>query len=53
MWKAEHSVETTAQPEDVWKLWEPAADSLGPQLGPQISADFPQTLSALVACAEA
>jgi uncharacterized protein YndB with AHSA1/START domain len=138
MWKAEHSVETTAQPEDVWKLWEdvagwprwngdierielvgpfaagsrivmtpfgaepidlriaeavehehfvdeadlgdvvvrtdhrverldsgrarvtyrmeitgPAADSLGPQLGPQISADFPQTLSALVARAEA
>lgn len=138
MWKTEHSVETTAQPEDVWRLWEdvpgwprwnsdierielvgpfaaggrivmtpfdaepidlriadavenehfvdeadlgdvlvrtdhrverldsgrarvtyrmeisgPAADSLGSQIGPQISADFPQTLSALVARAEA
>jgi hypothetical protein len=138
MWKTEHSVETTAQPEDVWRLWEdvpgwprwnsdierielvgpfaaggrivmtpfdaepidlriadavenehfvdeadlgdvlvrtdhrverldsgrarvtyrmeitgPAADSLGPQIGPQISADFPQTLSALVARVEA
>jgi Polyketide cyclase / dehydrase and lipid transport len=138
MWKTEHSVETTAQPEDVWRLWEdvsgwprwnsdierielvgpftagsrivmtpfgaepidlriadavenehfvdeadlgdvlvrtdhrverldsgrarvtyrmeitgPAADSLGPQIGPQISGDFPQTLSALVARAEA
>jgi len=138
MWKTEHSVETTAQPEDVWRLWEdvpgwprwngdierielvgpfaagsrivmtpfgaepidlriadavenehfvdeadlgdvlvrtdhrverldsgcarvtyrmeitgPAADSLGPQIGPEISADFPQTLSALVARAEA
>jgi uncharacterized protein YndB with AHSA1/START domain len=138
MWKAEHSLETTAQPEDVWRVWEdvpgwprwngdierielvgpfaagsrivmtpfgaepidlriadavenehfvdeadlgdvlvridhrverldsgrarvtyrmeitgPAADSLGPQIGPEISADFPQTLSALVARAEA
>ena len=138
MWKTEHSVETTAQPEDVWRVWEdvpgwprwngdierielvgpfaagsrivmtplgaepidlriadavenehfvdeadlgdvlvrtdhrverldsgrarvtyrmeitgPAADSLGPQIGPEISADFPQTLSALVARAEA
>jgi hypothetical protein len=137
MWKTERSVETTAQPEDVWRLWQdvpgwprwnddierielvgpfaaggrivmtpfgaepielriadavenecfvdeadlgevlvrtdhrverldsgrarvtyrmeitgPAADSLGPQIGPQISADFPQTLSALVARAE-
>jgi uncharacterized protein YndB with AHSA1/START domain len=31
----------------------PAADTLGPQLGPAISADFPQTLAALVARAEA
>jgi hypothetical protein len=31
----------------------PAADTLGPQLGPAISADFPETLAALVACAEA
>jgi Polyketide cyclase / dehydrase and lipid transport len=138
MWKTEHSLETTAQPEEVWRLWEdvpgwprwnsdierielvgpfaagsrivmtpfgaepidlriadavenehfvdeadlgdvlvrtdhrverldsgrarvtyrmeitgPAADSLGPQIGPEISADFPQTLSALVARAEA
>lgn len=138
MWQVEQSVETTAQPEDVWRLWQdvagwpewngdierielvgpfaagsrivmtpfgeeavdlriseaveperfvdeadlgdvivrtdhrverlgsgrtrvtyrmeitgPAADTLGPQLGPQISADFPQTLSALVARAEA
>jgi uncharacterized protein YndB with AHSA1/START domain len=138
MWQIEHSVETTAQPEDVWRVWKdvagwpewngdierielvgpfaaggrivmtpfgdepvdlliaeaveperfvdeadlgdvvvrtdhrverldagrarvtyrmeitgPAADTLGPELGPQISADFPQTLSALVARAEA
>ena len=26
----------------------PAADTLGPQLGPEISGDFPQTLAALV-----
>jgi hypothetical protein len=26
----------------------PAADRLGPELGPQISGDFPQTLAALV-----
>jgi uncharacterized protein YndB with AHSA1/START domain len=31
----------------------PAADTLGPQIGPEISADFPQTLAALVARAEA
>jgi uncharacterized protein YndB with AHSA1/START domain len=31
----------------------PAADTLGPQLGPAISADFPETLAALVARAEA
>jgi uncharacterized protein YndB with AHSA1/START domain len=31
----------------------PAADALGPQLGPAISADFPETLAALVARAEA
>src|SRR5512132_2902798 len=30
----------------------PAADALGPQIGPEISADFPQTLAALVARAE-
>lgn len=30
----------------------PAADALGPQIGPEISADFPQTLTALVARAE-
>jgi uncharacterized protein YndB with AHSA1/START domain len=29
-----------------------AADALGPQIGPEISADFPQTLAALVALAE-
>jgi uncharacterized protein YndB with AHSA1/START domain len=31
----------------------PAADTLGPQLGPAISGDFPETLAALVARAEA
>jgi len=30
-----------------------AADTVGPQLGPAISADFPETLAALVARAEA
>ena len=31
----------------------PAADQVGPELGPQITADFPQVLSALVKVAEA
>jgi uncharacterized protein YndB with AHSA1/START domain len=31
----------------------PAADTLGPEVGPEISGDFPQTLAALVARAEA
>jgi hypothetical protein len=31
----------------------PAADRLGPQIGPEISGDFPQTLATLVARAEA
>jgi|SRR5262245_17596101 len=31
----------------------PGAEALGPQLGPAISADFPETLAALVARAEA
>jgi hypothetical protein len=26
----------------------PAADQVGPELGPQITGDFPQTLAALV-----
>jgi uncharacterized protein YndB with AHSA1/START domain len=30
----------------------PAADEVGPELGPQISADFPETLAALAALAE-
>ena len=30
----------------------PAADSVGPELGPQISGDFPETLGALVERAE-
>jgi hypothetical protein len=30
----------------------PQADTLGPQLGPEISADFPQVLGALVEQAE-
>ena len=30
----------------------PAADTLGPQIGPEISGDFPLTLAALVARAE-
>ena len=29
-----------------------AADELGPQIGPEISGDFPETLAALVARAE-
>jgi Polyketide cyclase / dehydrase and lipid transport len=31
----------------------PAADTLGPEIGPQISGDFPQVLAALVERAEA
>jgi uncharacterized protein YndB with AHSA1/START domain len=31
----------------------PAADTLGPQIGPEISGDFPETLAALVERAEA
>jgi len=31
----------------------PAADTVGPDLGPKISGDFPETLAALVAQAEA
>ena len=31
----------------------PAADTLGPQIGPEISGDFPQVLAALVERAEA
>ena len=30
----------------------PAADTVGPEVGPQISADFPETLAALVQQAE-
>jgi hypothetical protein len=30
----------------------PAADSVGPEIGPQISADFPETLAALAEHAE-
>jgi hypothetical protein len=30
----------------------PAADTVGPELGPQISGDFPETLAALVRRAE-
>ena len=30
----------------------PAGDTIGPQIGPQISSDFPQVLAALVALAE-
>jgi hypothetical protein len=30
----------------------PAADSVGPEIGPQISADFPETLAALAEQAE-
>jgi hypothetical protein len=31
----------------------PASDTLGPQVGPEISGDFPQTIAALVGLAEA
>jgi hypothetical protein len=30
----------------------PAADAVGPELGPEITADFPQTMAALVGLAE-
>jgi hypothetical protein len=30
----------------------PAADTVGPEIGPQISADFPETLAALAQHAE-
>jgi hypothetical protein len=58
MWAAEHSVETSAAPEAIWRLWAdvpisgPQADSVGPELGPQISGDFPEVLAALAARAE-
>ncbi len=31
----------------------PAADTVGPELGPEISGDFPETLAALTERAEA
>jgi hypothetical protein len=31
----------------------PAADALGPRIGPQITADFPQTLASLAQRAQA
>ncbi len=34
------------------EITEPGADTLGPQIGPEISADFPQVLAALVERAE-
>ncbi len=114
MWSTEHSIETTAAPETIWRLWAdvagwpawnaepielriaeaveperfvdqahfggvvvrtthraerldgdrvrvvyrmeitgPESDTLGPQIGPEITADFPQVLAALVDRAEA
>jgi hypothetical protein len=88
MWTAEHSIETSAPPEAVWRLWAevagwpnwnadlaqaeldgefregstirmtsncvyrmeitgPEADTVGADLGPQISGDFPDVLAAL------
>jgi hypothetical protein len=35
-----------------WRSLAPAAEELGPYLGPQISSGFPETLSALVERAE-
>ncbi len=48
---------------DAWGTWNPdiekveidspfAADEIGPQLGPAITADFPDTMAALVARAQ-
>jgi hypothetical protein len=57
VWFAEHTVETTAAPEPVWRLWRdvagPAADEVGPKLGREISGDFPPTIAALAARDEA
>jgi hypothetical protein len=44
MWANEYSAETSAAPE--------SADRLGPQVGAEISAEFPQTVGGLVARAE-
>ncbi|APA97324.1 hypothetical protein [Nocardia seriolae] len=38
MWEYEHSAETTG----------PAADTLGPEIGPQITADFPEVVAGLI-----
>jgi hypothetical protein len=45
MWVSEHASETTNRV--VYRM-----DISGPQLGPEISGDFPQVLAALVALAE-
>ena len=37
---------------EVTEISGPAADQVGPQLGPAITADFPQVLAALAALAE-
>jgi uncharacterized protein YndB with AHSA1/START domain len=31
----------------------PGASEIGPEIGPQITADFPETVAGLIACAEA
>ena len=52
VWTAEYRAETSAEPAEIWRLSGPSAETLGPQLGPEISGDFPQVLAELVARAE-
>ncbi|XVQ84953.1 hypothetical protein ACQP2K_40075 [Microbispora siamensis] len=63
MWEYEHSVETAASAGTVWRHWSDMAAwprwndgiesiEVGPQLGPAITADFPDVLAALVRLAE-
>ena len=57
MWTTERSIEATGSPGAIWRVWAdvaswmemsgPAADTVGPELGPAISADLPEALTAL------
>jgi hypothetical protein len=60
MWQYQHSVETIAAPEAdgltriVYRaeITGPAADSIGTGLGPRITTDFPDVLTALAKLTE-
>jgi hypothetical protein len=68
MWAVEHSVETSAKSETTHRvegvggersrityrmeITGPSAEPVGPEIGPEISGDFPQVLEALAARAE-